>query len=192
MNFFRQHNIYRAPPPAPSPRNILVAMIHAVLVLNCRGLARLESFYGQFATTPGARDRIRGSIINALKERWRRRGSGSWPNFLLLPKSRDLPADSKLLFSCFATLVVIIVCSTNESELGTLDLMMTYVKALDFAFGGGVTELDLIFDPLRAQLVLNAMILGGLVHEPRLKAIQEHLIAQGLVTSRTRAGSRGL
>ena len=108
-------------------------MIHAVLCLNNRGVPRLESFYGQPAPSQAARVRIRESVSERLRRRWKwigkRKRSG--PNFLFCPHLPSLPPQSKLLFVCFATLVVVVVCSENESELGTLDLINTLVKAWD-------------------------------------------------------------
>jgi AP-3 complex subunit sigma len=63
-------------------------------------------------------------------------------NFLEAGKSWG--KETKLIYRNYATLYFIFVVDSAESELGILDLIQTFVEALDKAFRS-VCELDLVF-----------------------------------------------
>ena len=51
---------------------------------------------------------------------------------------------SKVIYRVYATLYFVLVVDQSESELGILDLIQTFVEALDKSFKN-VCELDLVF-----------------------------------------------
>ncbi len=54
------------------------------------------------------------------------------------------------------------IVDSSESELGILDLIQTFVEALDQCFKN-VCELDLVFNVDKVHSILDEIIVGGLV-----------------------------
>jgi AP-3 complex subunit sigma len=56
----------------------------------------------------------------------------------------------------------VFIVDSSESELGILDLIQTFVEALDQCFKN-VCELDLVFNVDKVHSILDEIIVGGLV-----------------------------
>lgn len=135
-------------------------MIHAVLVVNEAGQARLVRWY----TSVTDQTNLLRRIFLAVS----RRGD-SQCNFLDF-NTLAFTKKTKLVYRHYATLYFIFVCEETESELGILDLIQVFVEALDRCFES-VCELDLIFHADRVHYVLDEMVQGGLVLETNMTAV---------------------
>ena len=82
----------------------------------------------------------------------------------------SLSQDIRILYRHYATLYIVFITDSSESELGILDLIQVFVEALDRTFTN-VCELDLIFRPEDVSLILSEIISGGLVLETNINEI---------------------
>ena len=87
-----------------------------------------------------------------------------------LASTELLPAESKVVFRQYATLLFAVVVDSEESELGVLDLIQVIVEALDNQFKN-VSEVDLAFNPHKLGYVLDELILDGLVCETNIATV---------------------
>ncbi|KAI9681260.1 MAG: Sigma-adaptin 3A [Caeruleum heppii] len=170
-------------------------MINAVLVFNNSGQPRLTKFYTQLDTS--VQQRLISEIFTLVSHR-----PHSACNFLPLPPllassststsasepHNDTP--SLITYRHFATLFFIMISTSTESPLGLLDLIYSFVVALDRLFDE-VCELDLIFNFETLHATLGEMIVGGVVVETNSDKIVEGVKAQGKVPKRPLNEGRG-
>jgi len=78
--------------------------------------------------------------------------------------------ENKIIYQQFATLFFVFIVDSSESELGTLDLITTFVEVLDASFEN-VCELDIIFHSDKVHYILDEIIQGGLVLETNKEEI---------------------
>lgn len=142
-------------------------MIHCVLIINTSGQPRLAKFYTPLDVH--SQQALIKQIHTLLSAR-----NPSQSNVLTLPdllKSSDGDDSSvKVIYRQYATLNFVFVADQQESELGILDLMHVFVKALDKCFTN-VCELDLEFGWETLETVLEELIQGGLVLETKVQNI---------------------
>jgi len=148
-------------------------MIHAVLIFNTAGVARLTKFY-----TP-VPHQLRTSLPKSIFKLVSTRPSGLC-NFLDAPElqgelnwanSQGSQEDStRVVYRCYATLYFVFVVDGGESELGVLDLIQVFVESLDRAFQN-VCELDLVFRFDEVHYILSEVIQGGIVLETNVDEI---------------------
>ncbi|MCO5610712.1 hypothetical protein L7F22_064953 [Adiantum nelumboides] len=111
-------------------------MIHAVLVLNTQGKARLAKYYYPLRAEK-QQDIIRG-VYKVLSRRAERAS-----NFV--EAENIFESETKLVYKHFATLYFVFVIDNAESELAILDLIQVFVESLDRCFKN-VCELDLVYN----------------------------------------------
>eukprot|EP00767_Chilomastix_cuspidata_P002934 gnl/Chilomastix_cuspidata/3058.p2 GENE.gnl/Chilomastix_cuspidata/3058~~gnl/Chilomastix_cuspidata/3058.p2 ORF type:complete len:147 (+),score=61.90 gnl/Chilomastix_cuspidata/3058:26-466(+) len=140
-------------------------MIHGVVIVNHRGEQRLTRFYTRHAF--GEEQFIVQKLHQAVL---RRPASGC--NFV--QDDIGLKQDGlRIIFKKFATLFFIFLVDESENPLSILDLITIFVEALNSVFPN-VCELDIMKDPLRANMVLDCIVEGGLILETRPKAVASH------------------
>ncbi|KAI5481509.1 hypothetical protein MNV49_004266 [Pseudohyphozyma bogoriensis] len=153
--------------------------IHAVLIFNNAGKARLSKFYSP--SSPQTRAKILQRVYNLVSAR-----GDSLCNFVELPPGFGFGEDGekasgdedlRVIYRHYATLWFTMVVDQSESELGILDLIQVFVEALDRCFEN-VCELDLIFHFDEVHTLLACMITGGLVLDTSLDSIQQSFLAQ--------------
>lgn len=145
-------------------------MIHAVMIFNTAGAVRLTKFY-----TPVPHS-LRTSLPKTIFKLVSTRASGLC-NFLDAPelqlnwaKNGVEGDETRVVYRCYATLYFVFVVSSEESELGILDLIQVFVESLDRAFEN-VCELDLVFHFDEVHYILSEVIQGGLVLETNVEEI---------------------
>lgn len=142
-------------------------MIHCVLIINTSGQSRLAKFYTPLDVH--SQQALIKQIHTLLSAR-----NPSQSNVLTLPdllKNTDGEDSSvQVIYRQYATLNFVFVADQQESELGILDLMHVFVKALDKCFTN-VCELDLEFGWEVLETVLEELIQGGLVLETKVQNI---------------------
>lgn len=144
-------------------------MIHAVLIFNTTGVARLTKFY-----TPvhqSAQTLIQ-KIFSLISLR-----PATLCNFLDAPELEEFLGSGdnmddkwRVVYRNYATLYFVFVVDGAESELGILDLIQVFVESLDRAFEN-VCELDLVFHFDEVHHILSEVIQGGLVLETDVEEI---------------------
>ncbi|KAI9888449.1 MAG: Sigma-adaptin 3A [Vezdaea aestivalis] len=97
---------------------------------------------------------------------------------------------SLIAYQHFATLYFIMIGTSTESPLAMLDLIYTFVEALDRLFPN-VCELDLIFNFETLHAALGEMIIGGVVLETSLDKVVAGVREQGKVAKRPVNEGRG-
>lgn len=137
-------------------------MIHAVLVINNNGKARLSKFYSQIDTN--TQQSLIEEIYLLLKDR-----PPTACNFLE-GSSIMGGKDVLITYRHYATLYFVFVVDESESALGMLDLIQVVVEALDKCFPN-VCELDLVFQFEPVHAILSEVICGGLVLETNVQDI---------------------
>ena len=147
-------------------------MIHAVMIVNNFGKARLLKFYGQ--TSEQKQQQIVRELFATLTARGETASS-----FIDAAAWFDAPG-VRIIYRQYATLYFCMAIDNSESELGILDLVQVLVETLDRHFKN-VCELDLIFNFVKVHYVVDEMIVGGLVVETNPAAILEQLDAQLLI-----------
>ncbi|TFK76804.1 Adaptor protein complex sigma subunit [Pluteus cervinus] len=153
-------------------------MIHAVLIFNTSGVARLTKFYTPLHQSSQA---VIQKIFSLICSR-----PAGLCNFLDAPElegflGQNVDDDDRwrVVYRNYATLFFVFVVDGAESELGILDLIQVFVEALDRAFGN-VCELDLVFHFDEVHHILAEIIQGGLVLETDVEEIDKavHLAAK--------------
>ncbi|KAI9852076.1 MAG: Sigma-adaptin 3A [Thelocarpon superellum] len=162
-------------------------MINAVLVFNNSGQPRLTKFYTQLDTS--VQQRLISEIFSLVSHR-----PNAACNFLPSSTStstsststahNDMP--SLITYRHYATLYFIMISTSTESPLALLDLIQSFVEALDRLFEN-VCELDLIFNFETLHAALAEMIVGGVVVETRADKVVEGVRAQAKVAKRPAA-----
>ncbi|KAG5648216.1 hypothetical protein DXG03_006171 [Asterophora parasitica] len=143
-------------------------MIHAVLIFNTSGVARLTKFYTPLHQSSQTLVQKIFSLICI-------RPAGLC-NFLDAPELEAFlgPKDEigrwQVVYRNYATLYFVFVVDGAESELGILDLIQVFVESLDRAFEN-VCELDLVFHFDEVHHILAEIIQGGLVLETNVEEI---------------------
>lgn len=145
-------------------------MIHAVLVFNTTGVARLTKFYSPIHQS-------QQTLIEKIYALVSARPAGlcnfldapELEAFLKPPKGGD-GEKLRVVYRSYATLYFVFVVDSAESELGILDLIQVFVESLDSAFEN-VCELDLVFHFDEAHHILAEIIQGGLVLETNVLEI---------------------
>jgi len=144
-------------------------MIHAVLIFNTSGVARLTKFY-----TPlhQSQQTLVQKIFSLISSR-----PPGLCNFLDAPELEAFlgPKDEederwRVVYRSYATLYFVFVVDGAESELGILDLIQVFVESLDRTFEN-VCELDLVFHFDEIHHILAEIIQGGLVLETNVDEI---------------------
>eukprot|EP00127_Corallochytrium_limacisporum_P004507 Clim_evm7s166 gene=Clim_evmTU7s166 len=137
-------------------------MIHAVMVFNNSGKARLTKFYTKL--TEAKQQKMLADTYSMVVKR-----PDTACNFLEAAGELDVE-DGLIIYRHYATLYFVFVADSAESELGILDLIQVFVEALDRAFEN-VCELDLIFHVDKVMYILNEVIMGGLVLETKISEV---------------------
>ncbi|KAJ7071504.1 clathrin adaptor complex small chain-domain-containing protein [Mycena amicta] len=144
-------------------------MIHAVLIFNTSGVARLSKFYSPLHQSSQT---LIPKIFSLVCSR-----PASLCNFLDAPELEAFlgPKDHederwRVVYRSYATLYFVFVVDGAESELGILDLIQVFVESLDRAFEN-VCELDLVFQFDEVHHILAEIIQGGLVLETNVDEI---------------------
>ncbi|RDB28538.1 AP-3 complex subunit sigma [Hypsizygus marmoreus] len=144
-------------------------MIHAVLIFNTSGVARLTKFYTPLHQSSQTLVQKIFSLIHS-------RPAGLC-NFLDAPELEAFlgPKDEvgerwQVVYRNYATLYFVFIVDGAESELGILDLIQVLVECLDRAFEN-VCELDLVFHFDEVHHILAEIIQGGLVLETNVEEI---------------------
>ncbi|KIK05583.1 hypothetical protein K443DRAFT_675140 [Laccaria amethystina LaAM-08-1] len=144
-------------------------MIHAVLIFNTSGIARLTKFYTPLHQSAQM-------VVQKIFSLVCTRPSGLC-NFLDAPELEAFlgpkgGADEqwRVVYRNYATLFFVFVVDGAESELGILDLIQVFVESLDRAFEN-VCELDLVFHFDEVHHILAEIIQGGLVLETNVEEI---------------------
>lgn len=143
-------------------------MIHAVLIFNKKCQPRLIKFY-----TPVDLNKQK-LLLEQVYELISQRNTNVQSSFLVTPPSllagNSLDDDVQIIYKNYATLYFTFIVDDQESELAILDLIQTFVEALDRCFTE-VNELDLIFNWQTLQSVLEEIIQGGMVIETNVNKI---------------------
>lgn len=137
--------------------------------VNKKGQPRLIKFY-----TPVDLPKQR-LLLEQVYELVSQRNNDFQSSFLVTPPSLLLNGDNSLnnidndegiqiIYKNYATLFFTFIVDEQESELAILDLIQTFVEALDRCFAE-VSELDLIFNWQTLESVLEEIIQGGMVIE---------------------------
>ncbi|KAF9535492.1 clathrin adaptor complex small chain-domain-containing protein [Crepidotus variabilis] len=144
-------------------------MIHAVLIFNTSGVARLTKFYTPLHQSAQ-------SVVQKIFSLVSTRPAGLC-NFLDAPELEQFlgfkgDADERwrVVYRSYATLYFVFVVDGAESELGILDLIQVFVESLDRSFEN-VCELDLVFHFDEVHHILAEVIQGGLVLETNVEEI---------------------
>lgn len=135
--------------------------IHAILVINNHGQARLTKFYDQI---PFSQQQVAIQECFAVVSK----RSDSVCNFL--EGTTVWGKNVRLIYRHYATLYFIFAVDQSESELGILDLIQVFVEVLDKCFEN-VCELDLIFHVDKVHFILDEIVMAGMVLETSLKEI---------------------
>jgi len=150
-------------------------MIHAVLIFNTSGIARLTKFY-----TPLHQAQL--TIVQKIFSLISSRPAGLC-NFLDAPELEaflgpqgDEDERWRVVYRNYATLYFVFVVDGAESELGILDLIQVFVESLDRTFEN-VCELDLVFHFDEVHHILAEIIQGGLVLETNVEEIDSSVQA---------------
>ncbi|CCK68940.1 Aps3p KNAG_0B05060 [Huiozyma naganishii CBS 8797] len=152
-------------------------MIHAVLIFNKKCQPRLIKFY-----TPVdlAKQKL---LLEQVYELISQRITDFQSSFLVTPPSLLSTGDDdivnediQIIYKNYATLFFTFIVDDQESELAILDLIQTFVEALDRCFTE-VNELDLIFNWQTLQSVLEEIIQGGMVIETNVSNVVESVDA---------------
>lgn len=113
-------------------------------------------------------------MVKQVYELISQRNSQVQSSFLVTPPSLLMGSgsneDIQIIYKNYATLYFAFIVDEQESELAILDLIQTFVEALDKCFEE-VNELDLIFNWQTLESVLEEIIQGGLVIETNLRKI---------------------
>ncbi|AMD22800.1 HHR031Wp [Eremothecium sinecaudum] len=147
-------------------------MIHAVLIFNKKCQPRLIKFY-----TPVELPKQK-LLLDQVYELISQRNSAIQSSFLVTPPSllsgggNNVNEDIQIIYKNYATLYFTLIVDDQESELAILDLIQTFVEALDRCFAE-VNELDLIFNWQTLESVLEEIIQGGMVIETNVRKIVE-------------------
>ncbi|AAS50223.1 AAL143Wp [Eremothecium gossypii ATCC 10895] len=147
-------------------------MIHAVLIFNKKCQPRLVKYY-----TPVDLPKQK-LLLEQVYELISQRNSSIQSSFLITPPSllssgsETINEDIQIIYKNYATLYFTFIVDDQESELAILDLIQTFVEALDRCFAE-VNELDLIFNWQTLESVLEEIIQGGMVIETNVKKIVE-------------------
>lgn len=156
-------------------------MIHAVLIFNKKCQPRLIKFY-----TPVELSKQR-ILLKQVHELISQRNNDYQSSFLVTPPAvltnnggsfsegdgnsfNDDGEDIQIIYKNYATLFFAFIVDDQESELAILDLIQTFVEALDRCFSE-VNELDLIFNWQTLESVLEEIIQGGMVIETSVSKI---------------------
>ncbi|CAK5265255.1 unnamed protein product [Mycena citricolor] len=144
-------------------------MIHAVLIFNTAGVARLTKFYTPLRQSAQT---LVPKIFSLICSR-----PPNLCNFLEAPELDAYLAPKeqqderwRVVYRSYATLHFVFVVDSAESELGILDLIQVFVESLDRAFEN-VCELDLVFQFDEVHHILAEIIQGGLVLETNVEEI---------------------
>lgn len=144
-------------------------MIHAVLIFNTSGVARLTKFYTPLHQSSQTLVQKIFSLIHTRP--------ASLCNFLDAPEleaflgpKNEVGERCQVVYRNYATLYFVFVVDGAESELGILDLIQVFVECLDRAFEN-VCELDLVFHFDEVHHILAEIIQGGLVLETNVEEI---------------------
>jgi len=143
-------------------------MIHAVLIFNTSGVARLTKFYTPLHQSSQTLVQKIFSLICS-------RPLGLC-NFLDAPEleaflgRKEAGERWQVVYRNYATLYFVFVVDGAESELGILDLIQVFVECLDRTFEN-VCELDLVFHFDEVHHILAEIIQGGLVLETNVEEI---------------------
>lgn len=113
-------------------------------------------------------------LLQQVYELISQRNSQIQSSFLVTPPSLLMDSgdneDIQIIYKNYATLYFTFIVDEQESELAILDLIQTFVEALDKCFAE-VNELDLIFNWQTLESVLEEIIQGGLVIETNVRKI---------------------
>lgn len=150
-------------------------MIHAVLIFNKKCQPRLIKFY-----TPVELSKQR-ILLKQVHELISLRNNDYQSSFLVTPPAvltnsndgnsfNEDGEDIQIIYKNYATLYFTFIVDDQESELAILDLIQTFVEALDRCFAE-VNELDLIFNWQTLESVLEEIIQGGMVIETSVSKI---------------------
>jgi len=147
-------------------------MIHAVLIFNTSGVARLTKFYTPLSQSAQTLVQRIYSLVYSRP--------ATLCNFLDAPELEEFLGGAKkecgrderwtVVYRCYATLYFVFVVDGSESELGVLDLIQVFVESLDQAFES-VCELDLVFHFDEVHHILSEIIQGGVVLETNVEEI---------------------
>ncbi|KAJ6501701.1 clathrin adaptor complex small chain-domain-containing protein [Mycena vitilis] len=144
-------------------------MIHAVLIFNTSGVARLTKFYTPLHQSAQT---LIPKIFSLICSR-----PASLCNFLDAPELEAFLGPKgeederwRVVYRSYATLYFVFVVDGAESELGILDLIQVFVESLDRAFEN-VCELDLVFQFDEVHHILAEIIQGGMVLETNVEEI---------------------
>ncbi|EGC34599.1 hypothetical protein DICPUDRAFT_34761 [Dictyostelium purpureum] len=133
-------------------------MIKSILIINNHGKPRLIKVY-EHLSEDKQQQLIRELFLLVSKR------SDSSCNFLEVGNGSNVfDKDTKVIYRHYATLFFVFVVDSSESELSIIDLIQTFVEALDKSFEN-VCELDLIFHIDKVHYILDEMVMGGLVLE---------------------------
>jgi AP-3 complex subunit sigma len=119
-------------------------MIKAILVINNYGLPRLLKFYEIKDTA--LQQKLLQETFKLVSKRQ------SYMCNFIEGSTTSWGKDTKLIYRHYATLYFVFVVDDSESELGILDLIQTFVEALDRIFRN-VCELDMILHVDRVRLM---------------------------------------
>lgn len=137
-------------------------------IVNKKCQPRLIKFY-----TPVEVDK-QTLLLQQVYELISQRNSQVQSSFLVTPPSLLMDSgnneDIQIIYKNYATLYFTFIVDEQESELAILDLIQTFVEALDKCFEE-VNELDLIFNWQTLESVLEEIIQGGLVIETNVRKI---------------------
>lgn len=115
-------------------------------------------------------------LLEQVYELISQRNSSLQSSFLVTPPSLLTDdnllnsSDIQIIYKNYATLYFTFIVDEQESELAILDLIQTFVEALDKCFSE-VNELDLIFNWQTLESVLEEIIQGGMVIETSVRKI---------------------
>ncbi|CCH62498.1 hypothetical protein TBLA_0H02120 [Henningerozyma blattae CBS 6284] len=144
-------------------------MIHSVLIFNKKCQPRLIKFY-----TP-VDIKKQQLLLKQVYDLISQRNSDFQSSFLVTPpllmtEQNGLDQNIQIIYKNYATLYFTFIVDDQESELAILDLIQTFVEALDRCFTE-VSELDLIFNWQTLESVLEEIIQGGMVIETNVSKI---------------------
>ncbi|CCE65838.1 hypothetical protein TPHA_0N00570 [Tetrapisispora phaffii CBS 4417] len=147
-------------------------MIHGVLIFNKKCQPRLRKFY-----TPVELPKQK-LLLEQVYSYISQRNTELQCSFMVAPSSvlsdsRGSVTDDdniQIIYKNYATLYFAFIVDEQESELVILDLIQTFVEALDRCFTE-VSELDLIFNWQTLESVLEEIIQGGMVIETSVAKI---------------------
>ncbi|KAF8898420.1 Adaptor protein complex sigma subunit [Infundibulicybe gibba] len=155
-------------------------MIHAVLIFNTSGIARLTKFYTPLHQSSQT---VIQKIFSLISSR-----PAGLCNFLDAPEleafigpKEEVDERWRVVYRSYATLHFVFVVDGAESELGILDLIQVFVESLDRAFEN-VCELDLVFHFDEVHHILAEIIQGGLVLETNIEEMIFQVLQQATKT----------